>query len=117
MVREKPAILASRLQRGMKEECEHFRRDMRILLEKAHDSRTREAEVEGILRGRLVDEMDLASASDSKHHQRASSVGTNIMKSPRVNRLRGGHPPTDVPAQQVSPHHMLIIICKLFYKS
>lgn len=90
---EKPAILASRLQRGMKEECEHFRRDMRILLEKAHESRNREAEVEGMLRSRLVDEMDLASPGVSKHP--ASSVGANITKSPRMNRLRGGHPPSE----------------------
>lgn len=92
---EKPAMLASRLQRGMKEECEHFRRDMRILLEKANDSRNREAEVEGMLRSRLVDEMDLASSDTTsriKHEQvHKASVGTTT-KSPRINRLRGGHP-------------------------
>lgn len=92
---EKPAIMASRLQRGMKEECEHFRRDMRILLEKAHDSRHREAEVEDMLRSRLVNEMDLAAGDTNllKHDtNNRASVGT-ITKSPRMNRLRGGHPP------------------------
>ena len=111
---EKPAILASRLQRGMKEECEHFRRDMRILLEKAHDSRNREAEVEGMMRSRLVDEMGLASPGDTKHHHHdlnnRTPPSTNITKSPRMNRLRGGHPPSEDPAthnaQQVKNTHL-----------
>ena len=99
---EKPA----ELQRGMKEDCEHFRREMRLLKEKAKDSRIREVEVEGLaekLQRRLVDEMDLASGDrirlqhtrnklNSDRHKVCAIHGT-VMDSPRMNRLRGGHPP------------------------
>ena len=106
--KEKPVVLAPRLSRGMKEDCEHFRRDMRILTEKANGSRIslREAEHEGMaekLQRRLVDEMDLAAGdSNGRKHDRnrvsrsityrekVSALRGTLIDSPRLNRLRGG---------------------------
>lgn len=97
---EKPA----ELHRGMKQDCEHFRREMRLLQEKAKDSRIREVEVEGLaekLQRRLVDEMDFASDDIVRLKHRRSRISEKdkgcamhgaIMDSPRMNRLRGGHP-------------------------
>lgn len=102
-------VLAPGFHRGMKEDCEHFRRDMQILTEKANSSRMslREAELQGMahekLQRRVVDEMDLASgdANERKHDRnRASRSNTQKEKvsalrgtgidSPCINRLRGG---------------------------
>jgi hypothetical protein len=49
-------------QRGVKENCERFRRQMKLLKEKAEDTRMREEEVESMaerIQRRLVDEIDL----------------------------------------------------------
>ena len=59
-------------QRGVKEDCERFRRQMRLLKQKADVSRIREEEVESMadnLQRRLVDEMDLA-AGDTRRPSR-----------------------------------------------
>jgi hypothetical protein len=111
--------LAPRLQRV--KDCEHFRRDMQILTEKASSSRMslREVELGGMaekVQRRLVDEMDLATgdANGRKHERnRASRGNTQKEKAsalrgtgidpPRVNRLRGGQKDEPGGASQKSP--------------
>ncbi|KAG0629748.1 hypothetical protein M758_1G127100 [Ceratodon purpureus] len=121
---KKSAVLAPGFHRGMKEDCEHFRRDMQILTEKANNSRMslREAELEGMahekLHRRVVDEMDLAACDANEHkHDRDRTLRSNthkdkekvstlrgtVIDSPRINRLRGGHkdePGCAQPSQQ-----------------
>ena len=63
----KDTSLSPNAQRRVKENCERFRRQMKLLKEKAEDTRMREEEVEsmaGRLQRRLVEEIDLDGDHD-----------------------------------------------------
>nr|PNR43483.1 hypothetical protein PHYPA_015864 [Physcomitrium patens] len=105
---DKLSFLVPELQRGMKEDCEHFRQEMRLLKEKAQDSRIREVGVEGlteISQLRLVDEIDFACVDPSRiKHNRGQAprdianvcaVHGTVRASPCINRFRGGYTPVN----------------------